>query len=139
MLSYRPKVRPSEMIKVSCSRDAYEALLASWSEDIEYREEFKVILLNRASKILGIAKVSEGGIAGTVCDAIIIMQAAILSNATAIILAHNHPSGSTIPSQADNDLTSKIKGFCGFIDITLQDHIIVTQEGYFSFADEGQL
>lgn len=138
VLSYRTKVKADERPKIVCSRDIYEILISNWSEDnIEYREEFKLVLLNRANKVLGIVQISEGGKAGTVCDPMMIMQAAILSNASGIIVCHNHPSLSTQPSNADKALTEKIKQCCKLLDVALMDHIIVTKDSFYSFADEG--
>ena len=140
VLSYKTNVSSNDREKIACSQDIFEILKSKWSDDqIEYREEFRLVLLNRANRILGIVKISEGGIAGTVCDPIIIMQATILSNASAIILAHNHPSGNTKPSIADNELTAKIRSFCGLLNIIMQDHLIITKENYYSFADEGMI
>lgn len=124
--------------KITCSRDTYDILKRIYSDDkIEYIEEFYVLLLNRANKVLGWMKVSLGGITGTVADPRIIFQAALLSNATSIIISHNHPSGNLQPSQADINLTRKIKDAGTILDITLLDHVIVTTEAFYSFADEG--
>ncbi len=123
--------------KVSGSRDVAAYLKASF----QYydREIFAVIFLNRANKIVHFEIISEGGITGTVADPRIILKKAIENNATAIILCHNHPSGNLKPSTADEILTKKIKTAAAFIDILVTDHIIVSNEGYFSFADEGLL
>ena len=123
--------------KVSSSRDVAAYLQASF----QYydREIFAVIFLNRANKIVHFEIISEGGITGTVADPRIILKKAIENNATAIILCHNHPSGNLKPSAADEMLTKKIKTAASFIDILVTDHIIVSNEGYFSFADEGIL
>lgn len=141
-LSYEPnnydiKNRPT----MTTSRQVYEALFNFWDKSqIAYRESFKVVLLNRASRIIGIMNVSEGGQAATVVDSKMILQSALLSHAASIILAHNHPSGNTQPSEADINLTNKIKQGAAFLDIKLLDHIILTpDEYYFSFADEGKL
>ena len=102
-------------------------------------EQFKVLLLNRANKVLGIFEVSSGGSTGTVADPKLIFAAAIKANACGIILAHNHPSGNLQPSQADIDLTKRMKEGGRLLEIQVLDHIIVTTEGYYSFADEGIL
>ena len=122
---------------MSSSRDVAAYLQASF----QYydREIFAVIFLNRANKIVHFEIISEGGITGTVADPRIILKKAIENNATAIILCHNHPSGNLKPSTADEILTKKIKTAAAFIDILVTDHIIVSNEGYFSFADEGLL
>lgn len=108
---------------------------------LEYRKQevFAVVFLNRGNKITHLEIISEGGITGTVADPRIILKKALEHNATAIILCHNHPSGNTRPSKADEALTQKIKQAASLLDIHLMDHIIVSNEGYFSFADEGML
>jgi DNA repair protein RadC len=106
----------------------------------DYRHEvFAVLFLNRANKINHFQIVSEGGITGTVADPRIILRMALEENAVNIVLCHNHPSGSLKPSRADEELTQKIKEAARFFDITVLDHIIVSEDGYFSFADEGLL
>lgn len=138
-INYRNKVKPSERVKISGSKDAYDVLFGLWSDKIEYVEEFYILLLNRANKVLGLVKISEGGTTGTVADAKRIFQSALKANACSIILSHNHPSGNTNPSEADIQLTRKLKEAGSFLDIAVLDHIIVTTEGYYSFADEGLL
>lgn len=139
-LVYRTKVKPSQRPKITTSVDAYEILQKIWNLDkIELVEEFKVLLLNRSNKVLGVLDASSGGITGTVADPRIILTAAIKANAVGIILSHNHPSGSVKPSRADEELTVKIKEAARFLDMTVLDHIIITSEGYYSFADEGLL
>jgi DNA repair protein RadC len=106
----------------------------------DYRQEvFAVIFLNRANKINHFQIVSEGGITGTVADPRIILKKALEENAVSLILCHNHPSGNLKPSVADQELTLKIKEAAKYLDIKVMDHIIVSEEGYFSFADEGIL
>ena len=95
------------------------------------------MLLNRANKVLGIFEVSSGSSTGTVVDPKLIFAAAIKGNACGIIMAHNHPSGNLNPSQADIDLTKRVKGGGKFLEIQVVDRLIVTIEGYYSFADEG--
>jgi DNA repair protein RadC len=97
-LSYRTKVKPSQRPKITSSKDAYDILLENWDEDkLEFIEQFKVLLLNRASKVLGIYVASTGGVSGTVADPKLIFAAAIKANASAIILSHCHPSGQLKP------------------------------------------
>jgi DNA repair protein RadC len=97
------------------------------------------MFLNRANKVLGIYDVSTGGIAGTVADPRVIFAAALKANACAIIISHNHPSGNLKPSRQDEELTEKIKQGGQFLDIKLLDQVILTAEGYYSFAYEGLL
>ena len=102
-------------------------------------EVFGVLFLNRANKINHFEIVSQGGITGTVADPRIILKKALEEDAVNIILCHNHPSGNLKPSKADEELTSKIRDAAAYLDIKVLDHIIVSDEGYFSFADEGML
>lgn len=106
----------------------------------DYKQEvFMVVFLNRANRIKHSEIISKGGITGTVADPRIIMKKALQEEAISIILCHNHPSGSLKPSNADRTLTTKIKEAAQFFDIRLADHIIVSEDGYFSFADAGIL
>lgn len=102
-------------------------------------EVFAVLFLNRANRINHFEVISRGGITGTVADPRIILKKALESEAVSIILCHNHPSGSLKPSRADEEVTLKIKEAAGHLDIKVLDHIIVSEEGYFSFADEGMI
>jgi DNA repair protein RadC len=106
----------------------------------DYRHEvFAVLFLNRANKINHFEIVSEGGMTGTVADPRIILKKALEEDAISLILCHNHPSGSLKPSRADEELTHKIKEAAKYFDIKILDHLIVSDDGYFSFADEGLL
>lgn len=139
-LVYKTKVKPSERPKISSVSDSYKLLKELWNENtIEMQEEFKVLLLNRGNKVIGIYEVSAGGITGTVADPRLILAAAIKSLAVSIILSHNHPSGNLKPSRADEELTQKIKVAASYHDIKVIDHIIITSEAYYSFAEEGLL
>jgi DNA repair protein RadC len=107
-VSYFPKFRACERPKITTSKQAYEVLLNNWDPGmIEFREQMKVILLNRANYVLGIFDVSTGGQAGTVCDPKIVYATALKANAANIIMAHNHPSGNLKPSSQDITLTRK--------------------------------
>lgn len=137
-VTYRPKFKPSERPTIASSRDCYKILSQNWDMNkMELLEQFKILLLNRANKVIGIYEVSSGGMAGTVADPKLIFATALKSCATGIILSHNHPSGNLEPSQADIALTQKLKTAGSFLDIGVLDHIILTSEGYYSFADEG--
>lgn len=139
-LVYKTKVKPSQRPQVSSTEDCFKILRQVWDADkIEMIEEFKVLFMNRANKVLGVFDASSGGITGTVADPRIILAAAIKSNAVNIILAHNHPSGSVKPSHADELLTGKIKEAAKMLDIHVLDHVIITAEECFSFANEGLL
>ncbi len=137
-LSYKSNVKPSLRPKITGSRDCYQILLGSWDlSRLELVEQFKVLFTNRANRVLGIFELSTGGITGTVADPKLIFVAALKVGATGIVLSHNHPSGNLQPSQQDIDLTRKIKEGGKWLEIQLLDHIIITSESYYSFADEG--
>ena len=138
-VNYRHKIKPSLMPKLACSQDSVDVLRLVWSDRLEHVEEFVVICLNRANRMLGWAKVSSGGLSGTVADPKVIFQIALKSNASSIILAHNHPSGNVQPSEMDIRLTRKNKEAGLVLDLQVIDHIILSSEGYYSFADEGTL
>ena len=120
---------------VRTSRDIAEYLRAL-IKDFSY-EVFAVFFLNKSNKINHFEVLSKGGITGTVADPRIILKKALEVNATSLVLCHNHPSGSLKPSRADEELTKKIREAAGYLDIAVLDHIIVSEEGHYSFADEG--
>jgi DNA repair protein RadC len=138
-LVYRTNVKASERFQVRTSRDAFDIFWEAWDLDsIEHVEEFKLMLLTRSNKVLGIASISKGGISGTVTDIRIILQYAIKANASGIIICHNHPSGNLQPSESDQAITKKVKDSAKLMDIQLLDHLIIIPEGrYYSMADEG--
>lgn len=123
---------------ISSSRDAFELLVDNW-DDIDYCEQFLVMLLNRSNKVLGVARISVGSVDSTVADPKKIFHTALAANASGIILAHNHPSGALKPSEPDVRITRKCKEAGAFLELPVLDHLIVTRSGYFSFADEGLL
>ncbi|HEY9489222.1 MAG TPA: DNA repair protein RadC [Chryseosolibacter sp.] len=123
--------------RISGSRDGFDNL-KSHLQDLPH-EEFWVILLNRANRVIKKHQISQGGVAGTVADPKIIFKLAISELASGIILAHNHPSGNLTASQADMDLTKKIKEAGKLLEIQVLDHLIIAGQKYFSFADEGIL
>ena len=106
---------------------------------MEFKEEFYIILLNRANKVLGWYKVSEGGMSGTVVDPKLVFSIALKSMASAILLSHNHPSGNLKPSNEDINLTKRLKEAGALLEIPVLDHLILTSDGYYSFADEGMM
>lgn len=127
-------------IKLTNSRSVFNLLLDNWNkETIQLLEEFKVLLLNRNNIVLGIYQVSKGGIAGTVVDPKLIFGVALKSVASSIILAHNHPSGNLKPSPEDLRITKKLVEAGKVLEIQVLDHLIITDIGYYSFADEGLL
>ena len=138
-INYQPKLKLSTLPKVSNSEDAKNQFKGCWSNKIQYVEEVYLMLLNRANKVLGFTKISYGGTTGSIVDIKVIFQVALKSNAHSIILCHNHPSGSLKPSSSDIQLTNKVKQAGILMDIPLLDHLIITNEGYYSFGDEGIL
>lgn len=128
---------PLEKIVITQSNQIAEYLktmIKDYSQEV-----FAVIFLNQSNKVNHFEIISKGGITGTVADPRVILKKALDTEATSIILCHNHPSGSLKPSRADEELTAKIKEAARYIDIKVLDHIIVSEQGYFSFADEGLL
>lgn len=125
--------------KCTSSYDAAQFLRSIWSDRINYREEFHIILLNRRRHIIGHTRISEGGITGTVVDLRMVFQAALMGNAISIILAHNHPSGNLKPSDHDMRLTRQAVQAGSILSITVEDHIILTDEEHYSFADNGEI
>ncbi|GAO45606.1 RadC family protein [Flavihumibacter petaseus] len=133
----RQTARVMEQPVVSGSADVANHLRQLYQD--HHQEVFVVLFLNRANMIRHQEVISLGGIAGTVADPRIIMKKAIEQEASSLILSHNHPSGNLKPSRADEDLTQRIAQAARLLDIRVIDHIIVSQQGYFSFADEGLL
>ena len=126
--------------KIDDSRKSFDLILQKWEQDrIEMQEEVKILLLNRNNKVLGIYALAKGGISSCVVDVRIILAVALKALATGIILVHNHPSGNLQPSADDKKITEQLNSSCKLMGITLLDHLIITKDDYFSFADEGLL
>ncbi|HAO03381.1 MAG: DNA repair protein RadC [Chitinophagaceae bacterium] len=126
-----------QRIKINNSKEI-AVYLKTILKDFNY-EVFVALFLNRSHKIISYEIISKGGISGTVADPRIILKKALDAGASSLIICHNHPSGNLQPSQQDDLLTQKIKSAALYFDIKLLDHIIVSEEGYYSFADEGKL
>jgi DNA repair protein RadC len=137
-IDFYSKVPISKMPQVKQSKTAYDILRAGWTE-INYREKFKVLFLNRANRVLGVREISSGGTNGTFVDVKMILQAALGCNANSMILDHNHPSGNFDASDADRFITQKIKQAAELFDILVIDHLIMTDESFLSFSEEGLL
>jgi DNA repair protein RadC len=136
-LVYNVSVKASQRPKISSAKDAYKLLLENWNlSKIDFLEEFKIMLLNEGSRVLGIITVSTGGLTGTVADVRVIFAAALKGNATGIILAHNHPSGQLHASRPDKVITSQMVEAGKLLNIKVVDHLIVTSEGFLSFSEE---
>ena len=131
----RKETDQDEKPKISSSKDAFD-LVTGDLMDLPH-EEFWVLLLNRANRVIKKKKISEGGVSGTVADPKIIYKIALEELASGVIVAHNHPSGNLTASQSDIDLTKKLREAGKFLEVQLLDHVIVAGKKYFSFADEG--
>ncbi|MDT0651458.1 JAB domain-containing protein [Autumnicola edwardsiae] len=140
-ISYSGSLKANSLPKITCSQSAADLAYSQWNKsNIELHETFKIMLLNNANKVKGIYEVSNGGITGTLVDVRILFAVLLKSLTTAVILLHNHPSGTLQPSEADKRLTQKIKKAGELLDIKILDHLILTPDGdYYSFADEGIL
>ncbi len=125
--------------KITSSRSAADCIRQFYGSDIGLFESFFLLLLNRGNKTIGYVKISQGGVCGTVVDPKIVAKYAIDSLASSVILCHNHPSGELRPSMADQDITRKIVEGLNLFDIQTLDHIILSDDGFFSFQDDGIL
>lgn len=135
---YKNKTPFQERIQITQSSTAYDILRQSWDENrIELVEQFKILLLDRNRNCLGISQIATGGITGCVVDPRIVFVTALKAKASALILAHNHPSGNLTPSRADIALTRQLVQGGRLLDISVIDHLIVTPYRYCSFADDG--
>ena len=139
-LTYKNNVPYNQRQKISNSQGAYEILTNLFPEStMDYRETFIVLYLNRANQVLGYSVISQGGTSNTTVDIKMVIQTALLANASCIMLAHNHPSGNLRPSSDDNRITNRIIEAARLFDITVLDHIIITNESYYSFTDNGNI
>lgn len=128
-----------EVIQVQSSKNGETFARQFYSDDLEIYESFFLILLNRKHETIGWVKISQGGIAGTVVDPIIVAKYAIDTLSSGVILVHNHPSGNLQPSDADRSLTRRVKEGLNLFSISVLDHIILTKDSYYSFADNGEI
>lgn len=137
-LTYKNRIPCKDRQQITGSGTAYHIVKAQFpDETIDYRESFKVIYMNRSNHVLGCLTVSEGGPCSTAVDVKLILQGALLTNASGVILVHNHPSGNLKPSEPDKIMTERIRKALTVMEVNLLDHLIVTRESYFSFVDEG--
>jgi len=136
-LVYKSKVRAKDRPKIVSSKEAYEISLTHWNAStIELKEEFKVLLLNRAGHCIGIIDISTGSTKSTVVEPKMVFIGALKTNADSIILVHNHPSGQLKPSENDLLLTQRLVNGGKLLEVQVLDHLIISKEGYFSMADE---
>lgn len=131
--------RDFKRVKITSAEDVSKFARQFYFDDLTIYESFFLILLNSANNTIGYVKISQGGINGTIADPQLIAKYAIETLAKGVILVHNHPSGSTKPSQADRKITSKIKEVLNLFDCTVLDHVILTETDFFSFAQENIL
>lgn len=132
-------MRDSERKRVNTSREAYDLFKPFFQPNMEHREVFYLMLLNRGNGVIGVVETGVGGVNGVTADPKLIYGAALVAQASAILIAHNHPSGQMRPSMEDISLTKKMVDAGRALDIEMRDHIIVCEQGYYSFADNGQL
>lgn len=126
--------------KISMSADIARFIRSTYADgEIEYRECFNVVYLNKANKILGFQTISEGGTSECLVDSKMIFAGALLANAHCIVLCHNHPSGTLKPSPQDDNLTTKIVTAAKYLDMSVIDHVIVTSDSFYSYRDEGRI
>ncbi len=123
---------------IESSKDTADFLISIWGDDLEYKERFYVLFLNRKNTIRGYTLISIGGSCQSIVDIKIIMQHALICHADRIIIAHNHPSGNINPSPEDLKITERINQACKIMDIGLLDHIIISENNYYSFADNAR-
>ena len=138
-LSYKCHIKPADRLKISDEKDVYLLVKNLLNRRIEHHEEMYMVLLDQALKVLGVALVSRGGVCNTVVDLRIIFQTAILANASRIILVHNHPSGNLKPSLQDDKITKRVYQVASILGIELTDHLIISEESYYSYAIEGRI
>lgn len=134
-VTYKPQIKPSERIKISCVEDAVHIFREIWAVDIELKECAYMLLLNQGNKVLGYNQLSVGGVIGSIMDVRCVFQIALKANAVSIIIAHNHPSGNLEASDADIKVTNNIKKAGDIMHIRLLDAIIITTEKYASVPE----
>ena len=137
-VSYSHRIPAKDRIRIESSMDVYKACTQFWPS-FDHVEYFYVLYLNRSNHLLGVHLLSKGGFTGTVIDVRVVYQVALKACACSLILAHNHPSGNLTPSDADQQITRKIKDAGKILEIQVLDHLIVTSESFYSFADNGML
>jgi DNA repair protein RadC len=125
--------------RILSSQDSYNFIRQFYGDDIVLYESVFLLLLNRNNGTIGYVKISQGGVAGTVVDKLLVAKYAVESMSQAVILCHNHPSGNTRPSEQDKTLTRGVVEALKLFDIKTLDHLIITEDSYFSFTDEGLL
>lgn len=138
-ISYKPALSSGDRYKLTSIESAVNVLRSLWTLDINIRESFYLLLVNNPGEVIGWHRIGVGGFTGTTADPRLIFSIALKGMASKIIVAHNHPSGSLQPGIVDKDFTSKLKEASKLLQIELLDHIILTEEGYYSFSQSGIL
>jgi DNA repair protein RadC len=138
-ISYSTNIKYKDRPKITSADQAIKLFRSIWSKDMELREECYLLLLNRANRVLGWYRASIGGVTGTVIDPRLVFSVALKCNACGAIIAHNHPSGNTEPSHADVAITKQLKDGGRLLEISILDHLILTKESFYSFAEEGHM
>ncbi|MBL4709502.1 MAG: JAB domain-containing protein [Flavobacteriales bacterium] len=137
-LSYKRSIKFEERFKIRESHDIHRYAKSIWNQDsLEFQESFYVLYLDRQNSVLGWINLAKGGLTQVCVDKKILLATALKVLCSSIIILHNHPSGNLKPSQADINLTNGLLSACNLLDIVLLDHVIISTEGFFSFADEG--
>lgn len=134
-VSYKTSVKPSEQFKITCCEEANKVFREIWSDDMELREEFYMLLLNRNNRVIGWYRVSQGGLNETSVDPKLIFSIALKCLASSIIVAHNHPSGTLTPSTSDKDITERLTLGAKILGMQLLDHLILTKDSYYSIRE----
>jgi len=137
-ISFDKKIKKSELLNIKSAQDSYDIFKRVFNADtFDWREEVIILCLNNANNVVGFYKLSSGGMTGAIIDVRMLFTTALQCLATSIILAHNHPSGKLKPSEADKRITKKIIEAGEVMDIKILDHLIINDESFFSFANEG--
>jgi len=136
---YKKTSQEINNVKIGSSKDVNDYIRSVYPVSIDIREAMIVLYLNNSNRTLGYSIASIGGITGTLVDVRLILRDALLTQSTSLIMIHNHPSGTLKPSHSDISLTNKIKKAAELIDVKLLDHLILTEDTYFSFADDGMI
>jgi len=139
LITLKRKKTPFQKILIRTSKDIFNFVKNFYYDDLDLFESFFIVMLNAGNETIGFAKIGQGGISQATVDVRLIMKFSIDSLCSSIICCHNHPSGRILPSDNDVELTSKIKNASQFFNIKFLDHLIITEENYYSFADEGKI
>ncbi len=138
-IKYKPQLHTLDLPKITSARQVVDFLRTVWADDIEYRERFYAVYLNRNNRLLSYSLLSTGSSSGTVADMKMIFQPALLLHASSVMLAHNHPSGNTNPSELDIRLTRKAYQAGQILEVVVLDHLILTASGYHSFTENDNM